>query len=90
MCMVQNPISLILSPDAHNVAYWTSIFEPGPPKIHICDIPLDIIADIRLNQAAPNVCFGYIHEASRMLMSSESYQANAKNTNIGDPLKGCR
>jgi len=49
---VQHPFILILSPNSRQLAYTTS----GPSRIHICDIPPDILARIWPEQATCNVC----------------------------------
>jgi len=53
----QHPFILILSPNSRQLAYTTS----GPLRIHICDIPPDILARIWPEQATCSVCFHRIH-----------------------------
>jgi WD40 repeat protein len=47
--------SLVLSPDTRQLV-CTSLYEPGPPKIHICNIPLDILTSIWPAHETPSVC----------------------------------
>jgi WD40 repeat protein len=49
--------SLILSPDSRQLAcHTTSYHESGPPKIYVCNIPLDILTSIWPAHEIPSVC----------------------------------
>ena len=64
---VHRPCTVTLSPDARQVAYTK--FDP-PYKIHICDVPSDIIAHMKPSQVTVGVCICSLYLPSHMLISS--------------------
>jgi WD40 repeat protein len=59
---------LVLSPDSRQLAF--TAYEPGPPKIYICNIPPDILMGIWPAQEAPCVCIPLHSPTSHSLTHS--------------------